>query len=45
MQAPPLPTLKKSLEVNFTIYLGEVLSKKTDRNANPYVSEEPEQAK
>ena len=50
MQAPPLPTLqkkkkKKKPEVNFTICLGGVFSKKAARNANSYISEEQEQTK
>lgn len=45
MQASPLSTLKKIPRARFTIYPGEVFSEETDRNANPYIGEEPEQTK
>lgn len=45
MQVSPLPTLKKIPKAHFTIYPEEMFSKETDRNANPYIGEEPEQTK
>ena len=39
MQAPPLPTLKKTLGVNITIYLGKVFSKETERRLGGSVVE------